>query len=509
MPDPGEELARRKEIWGLTRYLMAEHPLIRERFRFSYANPIPFEIEPGVRRVIKVEGGLNAAGRQEYWVLDGHGVTTTTELPDWASSVPEETYRPRTTGPSELVGRLEELRARFPEEDANLPPIGPAELAAWFGPTTEAEVLQKTTETLAGIVGISLGELVEVLASADASRAWADAALKRLVRSHTELRVTGAEAAELLAALLMIADAPRADRYLCLGTVGVITSAQEPLTATHDPVGSVEGMLGGGLDPAALIVPFASFGLYASSFAIEDVAESIALANLVAAKLREQGDETLDRCRDVTAVTLFFPLLAQALLWYLAAAEAFRFGDHFYRHMAPGATDRLRAIERELVLCEERRAVIGAALMRPAGLNGFNPDSGDLETLWGWALGLREMAVEDAELGVHEMALLLFIPRFVRDIGLGFVRLGAPQQFDAGVALLERTIARQKRDAPQHLRIGAETNYVAFAYDLLVFGAGKAGRTEERASFEAARAEWVEEVERLRRGHSEDFEVVP
>jgi hypothetical protein len=499
MPDPGEELARRKEIWNLTRYLMAEHPLIRDGIRFSYANPgRPFETEAGVRRVIKVEGGISPAGRQEFWVLDGHQVTTTTELPDWAGSVPQEVYRPRRTGPSELIGRLEEMQAEFPQGDANLPPVGPAELAAWYEPMPEADAMAKTTETLADIVGISLAELHEVLASADASRSWADAALERLTRSHAELRVMGAQAAELVAVLLMIANARQADRYLCLGTVGVIAS-REPLAPTLDPVGSVEGLIGGGLDAAALIVPSASFGAYASSFAIEDVVESIALANLVAAKLRKQGDETLDRCREITAVTLYFPLLAQALLWYLAAATAFRFGDHFYRYMAPDETERLHAIERELVLCEERRAVIEAALMRPAGLGGFNPDTGDRDVLWGWVLALRDIDLEDAELEVHELALQLIIPRFVRDIVLGFLRLGSPQQFDAGVALLQRAIARQKRDAPQHLQLWAETNYVAFAYDLLIFGAGEADRTEEQANFEVGRDAWVDDVKRLRR----------
>lgn len=500
MPDPGGETARRKEIWSLTRYLMAEHPLTRDSFRFSYANPgRPFETEAGVRRIIKVEGGVSPAGRQEFWVLDGHKVTTTTELPDWAGSVSVEVYRPRRTGPSELIGRLEELLEQFPEGDANLPPVGPAELAAWYEPMTEAEALVKTTETLVDVVGISLGRLSAVLASADASRSWADAALERLVRSHMELRVMGTEAAELVAVLLMIANAQQPDRYLCLGTIGVIASPREPLTPTHDPVGSVEAMLGG-FDAAMRIVPTASVGAYASSFAIEDVGESIALANLVAAKLRQQGDETLDRCREVTAVTLYFPLLAQALLWYLAAAAAFRFTHHFYCHTAPDATDRLRAIERELVLCEERRAVIEAALAIPAGLGGFNPDSGDRDVLWGWVLALRDIDLEDAELEVHELALQLIIPRFIRDIVLGFLRLGSPQQFDAGVALLQRTIARLKRDAPQHLQLWAETNYVAFAYDLLIFGAGDADRTEEQANFEVGRDAWVDEVERLRRG---------
>jgi len=72
------------------------------------------------------------------------------------------------------------------------------------------------------------------------------------------------------------------------------------------------------------------------------------------------------------------------------------------------------------------------------------------------------------------------------------------QQFDAGVVLLQQTIARLKRDAPQHLQLWAETNYVAFTYDLLIFGAGEADRTEEQ-DFEVGRDAWVDEVERLRR----------
>lgn len=202
--------------------------------------------------------------------------------------------------------------------------------------------------------------------------------------------------------------------------------------------------------------------------------------------LQRKADELRDEAKTKYTAEEFSFNLYMALLYYRCALYLYYTAlssPHSSMVQGPRAVLRLEEAKPEMALCEEHRVLIVTSLMAISGTKQLSLPS--IVNVLGFHEWIRQLAAssgQDAETSIRQAyASELAMPKFLRDLALGFVRCltgDAPK----GLATMQSVMSALEKHVEVAVLLG-DPNYISSTYDLMSQIAAVHGMQSERLEY--------------------------
>ncbi|HMI98521.1 MAG TPA: hypothetical protein VK488_01675 [Gaiellaceae bacterium] len=445
--DPPQALLAR--TLHIARLLLAEQPVQVDSMIAGSTVDLPGD--PATDRfVMAVVSGASTS----YWVAEHGTVTTRHELPDWAEEADVHVLAlldVQGVALEQLKDTASRLRDRGPELYEGLRVRETVDAAEQYYGLSDSSALHGIFQP----IQIPVGQLESLLASAEAARGWVESAMKEVRQEFTFWRLPFEPTFDALATLVLLlqVDDPRlAISAGVLRTVrpdlgpGDVHVLARDATKVREQIAAFPitlGQLGPPLAP----------GFYALELELSN-SGGLEAARDAMRSLELTADRQLDSTRRQSSLERFYLGLADAALHYRAADAICAFLIDLYAS-TDADTGELRS---RRVIYEERRVTIVGSFFHASGLGGkLDPTS--MPSIGPWIDALSTLPAGQARALVHDHALQLVIPDFMRDLVLGSVwRLTG--QAEAALAALERAYERLNTDRSLNAMLPWEPNFL-------------------------------------------------
>jgi hypothetical protein len=465
------------ETWYLARLMLADRPDIVDLLVASEHQELLGD--PNIDRFVLE---LRTSDEIAYVVADHGTRTTLTDLPDWATDADVHVVDLRDVG-DEGWKRFEEvaqaLREAAPSLYNDLRVGDTVAAVAMYHESAEYSAMIRAGE----IVHVVRDNVDELLMEPGCVERWAEEAIGRVRHEFDRCRLPIHPAAPAIATLVVILNLPDPRRALAAGLLRAVRpdiGEDDSLSLTGHPE-IVAQFVADYPFPQGAVGIMLEPGFYALELELAGH-EGLRSAWSSSLYLADVGQRILDEARATSSIELFYLGLGEALLHYRAAdAIAEFFADYF-----ASAGRESPEVEAHRVLCEERRVTLLGAFYSATSLDPrVQPTS--FPSLRRWIDYLAAMPLDEAVALVHDHALRLVFPRFVRDIVLGglFRRVG---RANASVESLMRAYEALELDRNRNAQLPTEPNFLVLVTEELAEAhhtlgdAATAARMRERAA---------------------------
>lgn len=452
-------------IWQLARFILAEAPRDAERWGPLLAAGLPVDPATTERFVL----GFGAPEDRGYIVGDRGTMTTRLAPPDWAdpSDVIEVAW-PKGDSESiwiEFRSLVDGLKAAAPElyDGIGIGHTASTIDAYYTSPQHAALAHVQESSRLAPVPVARVGEL---LADPESARSWAHAASNALVVEYRAMRLPIERAAAALVTLQFIARGEDPRVPLAAGLLRVLVPAisSDQVETLMLDFPAVTQLASEYPFPSAVLGIMFKPGFYALTMEFARFA-GLRYAFAVACEIQDSADHLLDGARTLTSIQRFYAALADVQLRHRAADAMFA----ELVKMLANAPDRpafLAPLENRRVISAERDVSVRGSFMHATGLVTREVDPTSFPSVGWWATHLAGQGAAQARSALHDLALRLVVPTFVRDLMLGIVyrMLGESERARATLLRVSKSL---ERDRAVNSLIPGEPAYLPPLYEEL------------------------------------------
>lgn len=412
--------------------------------------------------------GFGPPEDRSYIVGDHGTMTTRVAPPDWAD--PSEVIEvPWPKGDSESIWiEFRSLAERLKAAEQELyDAIGIEQsvrtIDAYYASPPDAAVAHIDELRLAPV---PVARVAELLADPESARSWAHAASNAVAVEYRAMHLPIERAAAALVTLQFIARGEDPRIPLAAGLLRVLAPAigSDQVETLMLDFPAVTQLASEYPLPSAVLGIMFNPGFYAITMEFAGFA-GLRYAFDVACEIQDGADHVLDGARTLTSIQRFYVALADVQLRHRAADAMFA----ELVKMLPNATDRpafLAPLENRRVISAERDVSVRGSFMHATGLVTREVDPTSFASVGWWATYLAGQGAAQARSALHDLALRLVVPTFVRDLMLGIVYRMLGESERAGATLL-RVSESLERDRAQNSLIPGEPAYLPPLYEEL------------------------------------------
>src|SRR5579864_30580 len=456
---------KRAELYRLLRFMMFDNPLEAERRAVNVYNPILRKIDWTGTGALELS---NPDGSSEYIVYSRGTKYTTTVRPTHlldeqitrvAAPSASTTLWPRL---QESFRILEELSGEFYRKFGIK---GILDSVGYFYSSrsqSEEQPLARYSEALA-----NLGEPSQ-LKNDNAIRSWIRKCWDQLTYLYGNCLLAGDEVKYVLTTFALFELCP-------FSLTSLFEMNQEWLQQNL-------GITVGG-KPVTMAFPHVDIRFYLEQPTVRaDLA--VVWGTSVARVLQKQAEQFRDEAKLKVCIEQFHFNLYIPLLYYRCALYAYNVVLSLSKIpfvTGERALQRIEAARAETALCEEHRVIIMASLT--AVLGGLDlPNIASVEESRNWMAALATRSLPEAELKIRQAYdAELLMPKFLRDIMLGFVACISGKT-KAGLARMLAAMQELEKHIEEAVLLG-DPNYLSTTYALMAGICAQNGMESEKLEY--------------------------